>query len=82
MKILAEIFRLDDMRRASAKVWVPFAAWAVAAVFTNLILILAQWPAAPWRFLAAFMVGIMAYLGARWFVFRLQRKAARPTSVK
>lgn len=79
MRILAEVFRLEDWRRASVQVWVPLVAWVVTAVSTNVILILAQWPAAPWRLLVALIAGIAACSGARWVIICRQRKLATPT---
>lgn len=76
MGIFAEIFRVQDWRRAPLQVWVPFVAWFVAAVSTNLILLLVGWPSWPWRLLIALMAGAAASGLARWLVIRRQQERA------
>ena len=74
MGIFAEIFRVQDWRRAPLQVWVPFVAWVVAVLSTSLILLLVGWPSSPWRLLIALMAGVAASGLARWLVIRRQQE--------
>ncbi len=80
MHFLAEAIRLADWRRASTYVWVPFLAWVLAALTTNLILILAGGPDAHWRILASLTAGTVASYCARSIVSKKRGKAAEPES--
>ncbi|MGP9526856.1 hypothetical protein [Glutamicibacter sp. AOP5-A2-18] len=76
MGLFAEIFRVQDWRRTPLLIWLPFTAWVVAAVSTNLVLILVGWPGSPWRLLIALMIGVVASGVARWLVVRRQQERA------
>ena len=79
MGIIGEIFRVEDWRRAPIQVWAPLLAWVVVAVSTNLVLILVEWPTAPWRLLMALMAGVLASGLVRWVVGRRQLVSANPS---
>lgn len=79
MGIIGEIFRVEDLRRAPIQVWAPLLTWVVVAVSTNLILILVEWPTAPWRLLMALMAGVLASGLVRWAVGRRQLVSANPS---
>ncbi|KSU66583.1 hypothetical protein [Arthrobacter sp. NIO-1057] len=78
MGIIAEIFRVEDWRRTPIQVWASFVAWVVVAISTNLILILVEWPTAPWRLLMALLAGVLSSGLVRWLVSRKQPVSANP----
>ncbi|WP_345471584.1 hypothetical protein QMQ05_15815 [Glutamicibacter ectropisis] len=68
MKSIVAIFRGDSWRSERARLSLQYVAWAIVAVATNLILILAGWPAAPWRFLVAIFAGLLGSVIMRYLL--------------
>lgn len=71
--IFGEIFRVEDWRRAPIQVWAPLVTWIGVAVSMNMVLILVEWPTAPWRLLMALTIGVLASGSVRWVVSRRQQ---------
>lgn len=70
MRLLAELFRIEDWQRTPLLHSAPLIAFLGVSILTTVILLAIQWPADSWRTLASLMAGVAAAGMARWAVVR------------
>lgn len=74
MRFFAELFRVEDWKRLPTRHSLPLAAFLVTSILMTIVLMMIEWPSAPWRILVALMGGVMAASVVRWATVRKIRR--------
>lgn len=76
MRLLSDLLRFDDWNRLPRLESVPLLFFWGMGIFTNIVLIIAAWPTAPWRLLIALTVGTGAACVSHWVLRRTTKDVA------